>query len=400
MTVNSLKIKNFPLTPGVYQFIDKKGGILYVGRATSLRRRISQYFQRPLNPRIQEMVELARCVKYIQTDTLLEAIILEANLIKKYWPKYNIKDRDNRSFLYVLISKKEDYPKPIIIRGREIENWRLKIGDFYVFGPYQSLNLIKNALKIIRRVFPYSTCLPAGKPANPFPGKPCFDYQIGLCPGVCAGAISKEDYQKNIKNIILFLRGEKKQLLNKLKKDNPEKISALRHVQDVSLIAREETEATVFNLNRIEGYDISHFAGKETFGSMVVFTDGLPDKEQYRLFKIKEAPANDDLRALEEVLTRRFQHPEWQFPDLIMIDGGRPQISFTYKILQKLNMSIPLVGISKLGGDILVFAPKAGKSTKELIQSIKGILLRARDEAHRFALKSSRRKRRFNSLKP
>ncbi len=371
-----------------------------MGRATSLRRRISQYFQRPLNPRIQEMVELARCVKYIQTDTLLEAIILEANLIKKYWPKYNIKDRDNRSFLYVLISKKEDYPKPIIIRGREIENWRLKIGDFYVFGPYQSLNLIKNALKIIRRVFPYSTCLPAGKPANPFPGKPCFDYQIGLCPGVCAGAISKEDYQKNIKNIILFLRGEKKQLLNKLKKDNPEKISALRHVQDVSLIAREETEATVFNLNRIEGYDISHFAGKETFGSMVVFTDGLPDKEQYRLFKIKEAPANDDLRALEEVLTRRFQHPEWQFPDLIMIDGGRPQISFTYKILQKLNMSIPLVGISKLGGDILVFAPKAGKSTKELIQSIKGILLRARDEAHRFALKSSRRKRRFNSLKP
>lgn len=375
------KVKKFPLTPGVYLFLDKRGEVLYAGRAISLRRRVLNYFQKNLSDsRIKEMVGLAKNIKFKKTDTLLEAIILEANLIKKYWPKYNVKDRDNRSFLYIIFPK-SDYLKPIIVRQRELQKFpNLKAR---IFGPYSSLAVVKGALKIIRRIFPYSTC-------KPFSGKPCFDYQIGLCPGLCVGEISKEDYQKNIDNLISFLRGEKKKLFKKLQKENPEKIQALKHIQDVSLIAKFELGSSA---KRIEGYDISHLAGKESYGSMVVFENGLPNKNQYRLFKIKQAPAGDDLRALKEVILRRFNHSEWRLPDIILIDGGKPQIDYVFKVLNSRHINIPLVGISKLGGDKLVFPPKTKKSIKDLAKSINEVLLKVRDESHRFALKSSRRKR-------
>jgi len=375
-----LQVKKLPMKPGVYLFLDKSGKPLYVGRATFLKRRVLSYFQRLRDTRLAEMLNLAVKIKHYKTDNLLEAIILEANLIKKYWPKYNVKEKDDRSFIYIVIPK-TDYPRPFIVRKRELQKF---VPNAAVFGPYQSLSLIKNALRIIRKIFPYSICRINS-------GKPCFDYQIGLCPGACAGKISKENYQKNIENLILFLRGEKKKLLKKLKSENPLAILGLKHIQDVALISRDDVPVGQFS--RIEGYDISHLTGKETVGSMVVFTGNVIDKTQYRLFKIKKAPANDDLRALEEVTTRRFSHPEWPRPDLILIDGGKPQIDYISKVLKKRNIDIPLVGISKFGGDKLVFAPKIKSSLKELIQTIKGILLKVREEAHRFALKTSRRQR-------
>ncbi|MEK7635866.1 MAG: GIY-YIG nuclease family protein [Patescibacteria group bacterium] len=387
----SFQAKKAPQTPGVYIFKDKKGGILYIGRAINLRRRIVQYFQKPVDFRIQEMVDLARTIKLKKTKGVLEAIILEANLIKKYWPKYNIKDKDDRSFIYIFIPEAE-YPRPYIIRGKEIENqsasWWIKTEKFNLFGPYQSLSLVKSALKIIRRIFPYSAC-------KPFQGKPCFDYQIGLCPGLCIGAISKKDYQKNIKNLILFLKGERKKLIEKLKKENPEKIKALEHIQDVALISADQRLMTndLRPLNRIEGYDISHLSGKEIYGSMIVFINGEPDKTQYRLFKIKNAKAGDDLAALKEMIIRRFKHKEWQFPNLILIDGGRPQVSHIEKTLKELSINISLVGISKYAKDELIFVKNIKKSTKVMSMASKNILLKIRDEAHRFALKSSRRKR-------
>jgi len=423
--------KKFPSKPGIYMFLDNKKRVLYVGRAVSLRKRILNYFQKNLSdPRIKEMVSLARDIKYKETENLLDAIVLEANLIKKHWPKYNIKDKDDGSFVYVAISKKDDFPKPIIVRGRELgkilsepvnsqilKNIRIdKISarkQTWVFGPYQSLHLIKNALKIIRKIFPYSTCTTGGL-AKPGLRRPCFDYQIGLCPGVCVGAISKQDYRKNIDSIILLLRGNKKRLMEKLKKENPEQVKALKHLQDVALLSESEFENFKLpqrqsyyddfaiklgeiknSATRIEGYDVSHLAGKETYGSMVVFTNGEADKSQYRLFKIKEAPANDDLRALEEMILRRFKHGEWPKPNLILIDGGRPQVSFIYKILRNKNINIPLVGISKFGGDELVFPLGMKKSTRELIEAGKKILLKVREEAHRFALKSSRKSRKI-----
>jgi len=166
----------------------------------NLRRRVKNYFDTNLEPRLQEMVSLASKIKYQKTDNLLEAIILEANLIKKYWPKYNIRERDNRSFVYIVIPK-QDFTKPMIVRGRELKKFPASKAE--IFGPYKSLTTTETALKIIRRIFPYSTCQINS-------GKPCFDYQIGLCPGACFGAISKEDYQKNIENIILLLKGRKR----------------------------------------------------------------------------------------------------------------------------------------------------------------------------------------------
>lgn len=365
------RARKLPDGPGVYIFIDKKNKPLYVGRTVSLRKRVLSYFRKDIDLRIKEMVKLAKGIKIKKTETVLEAIILEANLIKKYWPKYNVKDKDDRSFVYVVISK-TDYPSPRIVRARE-----LKLQNAYIFGPYQSASLIFSALRIIRRIFPYSTCKP---------GKPCFDYQIGLCPGYCVGKISKKEYQKNIRNIILFLSGKKKRLLQKLKKENPEKIKALKHIQDVSLLLKEELSGPD-DFERIEGYDISHLSGKEAFGSMVVFTDNKPDKKEYRLFKIKNAPSSDDLRALAEVLGRRFKHKEWQFPDLILIDGGKPQVDFVFNVLKT---DIPIVGISKYGKDKLVYP---SKGLKGFADGIKAVLLKVREEAHRFSIKSSRKGR-------
>jgi len=368
------KLKTIPNKPGVYFWLAKNKEILYVGRATNLKNRLSQYFQSNVAAKTREMVDLARDIKYEVTDSLLEAIILEAKNIKKYWPKYNIVDRDDRSFIYVVIPK-TTFPKPIIVRGKDLK--KFPASKAKVFGPYQSFYLLQGALRLIRRLFPYSTC-------TPHSGRACFDYQIGLCPGACIAAISAQDYQKNIKNIILLLSGEKKRLIRKLIKENPDKIKALKHLQDVSLLTREENlqEAKV---NRIEGYDISHFQGKESYGSMVVFENGEANRQAYRLFKIKEAPAGDDERALAEILLRRFKHSEWLSPDLIMIDGGTPQISFLTRTLQANNINIPLVGISKFGGDKLVLVAKTKKEIKDLANNIKPTLLKIREEAHRFA---------------
>ncbi|HSR89427.1 MAG TPA: GIY-YIG nuclease family protein [Candidatus Udaeobacter sp.] len=375
-------VKEFPLSPGVYIWRDKNNKPLYVGRATSLRRRVLQYFRKDIDPRIGEMVSLASKVEHHQTASVLEAIILEANLIKKYWPKYNVKDKDNRSFIYIVFAK-TDFPKPIIVRGRELESFPKSSAR--IFGPYQSLTLVRNALKIIRRIFPYSTCLPTGKA--------CFEHQVGLCPGVCVGAISKQDYQKNINNIILLLKGEKNRLLKKLTKENPAAALALKHFQDVTLISREEFEAGEQKFNRIEGYDISHFAGKEVYGSMVVFTNGQPDKSQYRLFKIKTV-TNNDLDALKEMMERRLKHTEWPTPDLILIDGGKPQIDYLSKTMVDFQVKFPFLGLSKLNGDHLVYPSGTKNVFKDLALTIKRTLQAVRDEAHRFANRG--RSRRYN----
>ncbi|RJQ31518.1 hypothetical protein C4572_02245 [Candidatus Parcubacteria bacterium] len=377
--------KKLPNKPGIYMFLDDKASVLYVGRATFLKRRVASYFRLDIDPRIKEMVESASEIKHQVTDTVLESYISEAELIKRHWPKYNVRERDDRSFIYIVIAKK-DYPKPIVVRGKELS--KFSNGSAEVFGPFTSLRIAKEILKIARRIFPYSTCVPNQ-------GKPCFHYQIGLCPGICIGAISKEDYQKNIKDLAMFLRGDKKRLLKKLVRENPERAESLKHIQDVALLSKEEGNGFLGGLNRIEGYDVSHFAGKETFGAMVVFSDGRENKDEYRLFKIKEAPANDDLAALKETIERRFNHPEWQAPDLILIDGGRPQVLFVSRVLEESKIRIPIVGISKLQKDNLVFPAGAAKSFKELAEAVKGTLLKVRDEAHRFANFARRRRKKM-----
>lgn len=363
-----------PHQAGVYFWHHGKE-VLYVGRATDLKNRLGQYFLKRIDSRISEMVSLADNISYSPCDSLLEAIVLEAAEIKKHWPKYNIVDRDDRSFIYIIIDTKADYPKPILIRANDLK--KFPSTNYQIFGPYQSYHLISKALKILRRIFPYSQC-------KPHQDRACFDYQIGLCPGACIGLISQKDYRKNIKNLILFLAGKKEKLLSKLEKENPEQAIALRHIQDVSLLDNE-TPLNQGGAQRIEGYDISHFQGKDSYASMVVFENGVKSPQGYRLFKIKEAPAADDERALLEVIVRRLKHEEWPRPDLIMIDGGSPQISFLTKELTKLNIELPLIGISKYGGDRLVFPKGMKKNFKDLATVLKPTLLQVREEAHRFA---------------
>ena len=375
------RASKLPLSPGIYFFIGQSNKILYIGRATSLKKRVGQYFRKDLEPRLAEMMSLARRIKFVKTDTLLDAVILEANLIKRYWPKYNIKDKDDRSFVHIVIPQK-DFAYPLVVRQRELKKFPL--ARHQIFGPYQNATLLKNALRLIRRIFPYSTCRPNS-------GQACFDYQIGLCPGSCLGAISAFDYQKNIKNIILLLQGDKKRLLKKLKAENPEAASALKQLQDVTLITADELANWSRPVNRIEGYDVSHLSGRETVGALAVFIACQPDKSQYRLFNIGAA-VGDDLRALEEMIRRRFNHVEWPRPDIILIDGGRPQVDFIQKVLELKNINLPLIGLSKFGGDQLVFAKGASKSIKELAAGIKKTLVKIRDEAHRFSNSARRRK--------
>jgi len=368
------QLQKISKSSGVYFWLDNREKVLYVGRATNLKNRLSQYFLSNVEPKIKEMVSQAKKIKTIETKTLLEAIILEAKYIKKYWPKYNIKDRDDRSFIYIVIAKK-DFTYPVIIRGKDLQKYQDKNNQ--IFGPYQSFTLIKNALRIIRRIFPYGTCK-----ANS--GKPCFDYQVGLCPGSCLGKINKKDYQKNIKNIILLLSGKKEHLIKKLSQENPEQLKALKHLQDVSLIENEKN-LEQNNFKRIEAYDISHFSGKETYGSMVVVDfEGEYQKNDYRLFKIKNNYLHDDFRALTEMLERRLSHKEWMYPDLFLIDGGRPQLDFLKEIFEKHKIK-NVVGLSKFAGDEIIFLKNVDKKFKKEVLDIKLILLKARDEAHRFA---------------
>lgn len=371
-----------PTKTGVYIFYGPKNQVLYVGRALNLKNRLKSYLS-SREPRLKELINQASKLDYQTSATFLESVILEANLIKKYWPKYNIRERDDRSFLYLVIDPTVDFPRPVIIRGRQVK----KISpQAKIFGPFKSERLLRTALKIVRRIFPYSLC-------RPNQGYPCFDYQIGLCPGVCVGRISAKEYQKNITNIILLFSGQKKRLLNKLKKENIEAWQALKNIEEAALIS-EEADFD-FPFFRIEAYDISHLAGKETYGAMSVLINGRLAKEEYRLFKIKTAPSADDLRALAEVILRRLKHEEWPKPDLIILDGGRPQLNFLTKILEPLHFKIPLVGISKYQNDRLVYSPSFTKEMRNLIEQSKNYLLIARNEAHRFSLKASRRKRKL-----
>lgn len=413
-TINKLiiKSKKFPNNPGMYWF-SKNGKRIYVGKAASLKKRIASYFRihphtqdlsvGARDPRIFEMVGEADNISFKKAGSVLEAVILEANAIKKYLPKYNIKEKDNRSFAYLVITR-DSYPKIFIARGREIEKYgglpTGRQGKNYVFGPYQSFWALKTALGLARKAFPFGYC-------RPNQGKPCFDYQIGLCPGICVGAISQKDYKENIKNLILFFKGEHKRLIKKLKKENPEKIFSLQYINDVALISGPKIVSIPRRgknfAQRIEGFDISHLHGSEPVGAMSVFINGEADNSKYRLFKIRNTENKfDDLAMLSEILERRFNHGEWGKPDIVLIDGGRNQVAAAKKVLAKRNIFVPVIGIAKIlghsgsaaEGDKLIFA-NTKPSVKKLLLSSRQLFQQVRNEAHRFAISFQRKRRKI-----
>ena len=394
-----------PETPGVYLFYDAGNAVLYVGRATDLRSRVRSYFSDRLavdrGPRLVEAVEKAKHVEVVETDSVLDAYILEANLIKKHQPAYNVVDKDNKSFQFVGITK-EDFPRVLVIRGRNLEQGNTKTSFSHVYGPFPRGALLKEALRILRKILPYrDRCTPSA-PSEKHSRK-CFQAQLGLCPGVCVGLMDREAYMKRIREIRMFLSGRKKQLIAHLEKEMKayareqefemaeevrRRIFALQHIQDVSLIKHDVVEGKVQSF-RVEAYDVAHTAGSHAVGVMTVLVDGEADVSEYRTFTIRGAKQGDDVGALREILERRFAHPEWYFPNLVVVDGGKAQIAAAENVLQHLGFSIPIVSVVKTEKHV----PREILGLSEYIHAHERDIITANAEAHRFAVSRHRRKR-------
>ena len=413
------QIKKLPDTPGVY-FFKRKNEILYIGKATSLRDRVRSYFSDAAievnrGGRIVQMLSLATKVDYQVTDSVLEALILESQLIKKYQPKYNAKAKDDKSYLYVIITH-EDFPRVMMVRGSQCQGSTLtekgRTFKLQKFGPFPNASELKSALKIVRKILPFRDTCKLHQPRG------CFNYQIGLCPGSCIGAINKINYQKIIQQIKLLFRGQKQSLIKELKQlmrqasrehnfeqaaRRRDQISALKHIQDVSLI-KNPTPMSIrrgefdpvrdFAFNgvdmRIEAYDVAHLAGSEAVGVMVVAENGEFKKSDYRKFKVTNGA--DDLANLRELLARRLTHADWPLPNLVVIDGGANQWRAARAVLTATNHKIPIVAVVKDEHHRpreIIGNPKARLAHRELI-------LRLNHEAHRFAVAFHRHRQRRN----
>ena len=382
-----------PDTPGVYFFRDAEGNILYIGKATSLRDRVRSYFNPDLMKsrglRLVSMVTAAQTVTHQTTESVLEALLLESKLIKDNVPPYNAKEKDNRSFTCVVITK-EEFPRVLAMRTREYEKRFTKKDTLAVYGPFASLTQLRDAMKIIRRMFPYRDKCEVNQ------GKPCFNAQLKLCPGVCYGAVTKEEYKRHISNIQKLFEGKKTELkkdLEKQMKDHVKKhafekaaqvrntLFALDHIKDISLIKDDEIVSFKDSAFRIEGYDVAHISGTDRVGVMTVIEGKEKMTDEYRKFKLPER-TNDDYAGLREIMLRRFGHKEWRYPDLIVIDGGVGHKQTAEKILAGLGLLIPVVSVVKderhKPKDILGASLHVDNHKKEIL------LVNA--EAHRFAI--------------
>ena len=390
MKILDLQKFNIPDKPGVYFFLKGKD-ILYIGKATSLRDRVKSYFGNDLlntrGPMILDMVTKSDKLNFFETDSVLEALILEANLIKKYQPVANTREKDNKSFYFVIVTKDET-PKVLVMREREIE--KLGIKTKAKFGPFPNGSVIREAIRIIRRIFPFQDENSLKKDQKEF------YRQLGLSPD-----FTKKDfenvYEENISNLILFFKGKKRDIVKKLEKemmllakaekfekanDLKKKIFALNHIKDVSLIKKENTENREKKF-RIEAYDISHMSGNEMVGVMTVVTNGAPDKAEYRKFKIKGFDRSNDVGALNEVLLRRFGHTEWLYPNMIVVDGSVAQKRTAEKVLNNIGAVIPVVAVVKDERH----RPKQILGSKDYIQGREDAIILANSESHRFSIK-------------
>ncbi len=402
------KIKNLSDTPGVYIFYNSQKEIIYVGKASSLKNRVRSYFAGKKSPRpIEEMIHEVVDLKTEETDSALEAAILEGYYIKKHRPKYNIQWRDDKSWNYIVISK-DRFPRVLTIRQHELTDQKKK--EFrYLFGPYPGLNT-KEALRLLRKIFIFSQCEPSAK-------RPCFYYQLGQCLGVCTGEISSKDYiAKVIRPLCLFLSGQKKLLVKKIEKEmgiaakNQDfedatrlrnQLHHLKKIQDIALLNDSFLKDKIFTgaslVKWIEGYDISNLGSSDKVGSMVVFDESGPVKNQYRKFKIKTVIGQSDVDCLAEVLGRRLKHTEWVIPDIFLIDGGLPQVNKTKLILREAGVNTPIVGIAK-GAERKrndFFVVTESDKIKNWIKENKNLLIKVRDEAHRFAITFNRAQRKI-----
>lgn len=391
-------LAGLPETPGVYFFLGETGDILYIGKATSLRDRVRSYFIQDIietrGPKIRLMLERVASIAYAQTDSVLEALILESNLIKAEQPPYNTDAKDNKSYQHVVITK-EMFPRVLIVRGRDIEQKKFTDPVKYLFGPFPAGGALRDALKIVRHLFPYrDKCLPAS-------GKSCFSAQLGLCPGVCSGKVSARAYGRTINHIRLFFEGHKKTLVKQLEREMKEAakelrferageikrtLFGLRHIQDMALIKDDLREK---HAHRIEAYDVAHLGGAQSVGVMTVVEESRPNKSEYRKFTLRGKHGGDDLSALGEILTRRLKHQEWPLPELIVVDGAFLQLGRAEQVLREAGITIPIVGVVKN----VKHQPERLIGEETLVRRFEKEILLANSEAHRFALTFHRKRR-------
>lgn len=406
---------------GVYLFLDEKGEVIYVGKAKNLRRRVSSYFlNKDLGPKTQALVEKIKKIKTLTVDSELESLLLEANLIKKYNPKYNARLTDGKSYVRVKITTGEKIPKVLLARREENKK-------AVFFGPFPSSNDLKIVLKLIRRIFPYQSVVN-------HPKKYCLYYHLNLCPcpPMFNSAQEQSEYRKNIGHIIHFFEGKTKKIIKDLEAERDresgreqfEKARDIQHKIDaITLITSPKrspfeyeqnpnlradlrsNELTALQkalsangvvtktLNRIECFDISNISGIHATGSMVVFINGEKDTSLYRRFQIKRPPrvVPNDFAMMREVIKRRFNHPEWGIPNLIIVDGGKGQISSVKQAMFEQNIDMPVIGIAKREELLITSDFKSIRLPRNSNALI--LVRRIRDEAHRFAITYHRKLR-------
>jgi len=403
-------IFTLPKSSGIYKFYNARNKLIYIGKATSLRDRVRSYFSGVHDAKTEKLVSEIRKINFLKTETVLEALILESNLIKKNQPKYNINAKDDKSFSYFLITKNENFSRVLIVRKTDLGKYPAK----KIFGPYTSKGQMETALKIIRKIFPFHSRKQKTE-------KGCLDFQLGRCPGPYAKKIAQKDYQKNIRGIEMILSGNKRGLIKKMKKEMKEfsqknqfekaanqrnKIFALQHIQDVALISSEtfsspyEEKVLVKQRGdvRIEAYDISNVGGEYSVGSMVVFLDKKSVKSQYRKFKIRIVQGINDVGMMREVLSRRIRN-NWPKPELVILDGGKGHLNMAEKLLRDAGWKAPIVAIAKgpTRKKLDLYYTKNANLYHEIIADLV-LLEKIRNEAHRFAIAYHRKLRRKNWL--
>lgn len=408
---------DIPDASGVYFWRDQDNTILYIGKATSLKSRIRSYFLPDLihtrGPHIVDMVHRAHTITWQCTDSVLEAVIVEANLIKKYQPYYNTKEKDDKSFNCVVITK-EEIPRVVIARQKDIDTVHctvtivrqgiLAVPYDSVFGPFPQSTSLRDAVKIIRKIFPFFDRASSQKDAR------VFYRQISLAPDISTEK-ARAEYKKNIQCIKKIFQGSissvrsmlEKEMMQYAKKEAFEeaqtikqKLLALDHIQDVALIKRDTVYTNDASI-RIEAYDIAHTSGAAMVGVMVLIDNGRPDTASYRTFSIRGFTKSNDVGALTEMVTRRLAHTEWPYPDAIVVDGNMVQLTAVRDLLEKAEISIPVLAVTKDEHH----RPKAIIGKKEsdtvFIAENKLALLLANAEAHRFAVRTHQKKRALHS---
>jgi len=393
------KVADLPQAPGVYIFKDSRGKIIYIGKAKSLKKRAQTYFSRRLDTKTQAMVSRIADMEYRITPSEIQAQLLEACLIKDNQPQYNIDLKDDKSFPWIRIND-EEFPLISILRRKKLQ----EDGRSLYFGPYTNAKLLRQAFKAMRRIFGFRSC-------KKMPKQACLYSRLKLCPAPCIGKISSRDYREVIQRIKLFLESKHEELLQELAGEmreaaamkNFEQAAKLRdQINALSAIGRVKPGFTSIdeledlkNLlkldrlpERIEAFDISNISGREACGSMVSFYKGIPDKNNYRRFRINTVGAINDYAMLKEVIRRRYSrliNENLTLPDVVLIDGGKGQLGIAEEEMNALKIKVAVVSIAKAREEIYAPGRKRAIRLKPDSPALQ-IIQRVRDEAHRFAV--------------